>query len=115
MPQVGQSDFFFCNTKTMVKIINWPPLTLQLLVHRFGEHPLDSFDPWTAYGPAMTIIIIALRLLSFLALPQVHILYLRARSQYLTNSGLPDPVQPGGLLDSEYFQACAHLQIEPPA
>jgi len=38
---------------------------------RFGEHPLDSLDPWTTYGPLVTILIIILRLLSFLALPQI--------------------------------------------
>ena len=38
---------------------------------RIGEHPIDSLDPWTTYGPVVTIFIIILRLLSFLALPQV--------------------------------------------
>ena len=41
------------------------------LLVRLGEHPLDSLDPWTTYGPVVTILIIILRLLSFLALPQV--------------------------------------------
>ena len=41
------------------------------LLVRLGEHPLDSLDPWTTYGPIVTILIIILRLLSFLALPQV--------------------------------------------
>jgi len=37
---------------------------------RFGPHPVDSLDPWVTHGPLVTIVIIFLRLLSFLALPQ---------------------------------------------
>ena len=46
-------------------------LSLLSSLVRLGEHPLDSLDPWTTYGPIVTILIIILRLLSFLALPQV--------------------------------------------
>ena len=37
---------------------------------RFGPHPVDSLDPWVTHGPVVTVIIIFLRFLSFLALPQ---------------------------------------------
>ena len=37
---------------------------------RFGPHPVDSLDPWVTHGTFVTVIIIFLRLLSFLALPQ---------------------------------------------
>ena len=37
---------------------------------RFGPSPLDSLDPWVTYGSLITAVIIFLRLLSFLALPQ---------------------------------------------
>ena len=42
-----------------------------VVILRFGEHPLDSLDPWRTYGTVVTILIIFLRLLSFLVLPQV--------------------------------------------
>jgi len=37
---------------------------------RFGPDPLDSQDPWTLYGSLMTVIMIFIRLLSLLGLPQ---------------------------------------------
>lgn len=37
---------------------------------RFTPSPVDTLDPWTTHGPAVTILIIVLRFLSFLALPQ---------------------------------------------
>ena len=37
---------------------------------RFGPHPVDSIDPWLTYGTPVTILVILLRLLSLLALPQ---------------------------------------------
>lgn len=37
---------------------------------RLGEHSVDTIDPWTTYGSLLTSLIILLRLLSFLALPQ---------------------------------------------
>ena len=37
---------------------------------RFVPSPVDSLDPWTTHGSLVTVVIICLRLLSFLALPQ---------------------------------------------
>ena len=37
---------------------------------RFGEDPVDKIDPWTAYGSLTTLLLIFIRLLSLLALPQ---------------------------------------------
>ena len=37
---------------------------------RLYPHPVDTLDPWSTHGTLVTIIIIFLRLLSFLALPQ---------------------------------------------
>ena len=37
---------------------------------RFGESPLDKIDPWISYGSLTTLLLIFIRLLSLLALPQ---------------------------------------------
>ncbi|XP_023334273.1 beta-1,4-mannosyltransferase egh [Eurytemora carolleeae] len=37
---------------------------------RFSPTPVDNIDPWIEYGTIITVLIIFLRLLSFLALPQ---------------------------------------------
>ena len=76
-----QLDFslFFHQKPSQLEITQWPILNSNILTFyhncclfvRLGDHPLDSLDPWTTYGPVVTILIILLRLLSFLALPQV--------------------------------------------
>ena len=37
---------------------------------RFGEDPVDRIDPWVSYGSLTTLLLIFIRLLSLLALPQ---------------------------------------------
>ena len=38
---------------------------------RFGEDPVDLIDPWTSYGPLLTIVLMLVRMFALLALPQV--------------------------------------------
>ena len=37
---------------------------------RFGEDPIDHIDPWTSYGPLVTLVLMLVRLFALLALPQ---------------------------------------------
>ena len=39
---------------------------------RFGEDPVDLIDPWTSYGPLLTMVLMLVRMFALLALPQVN-------------------------------------------
>ena len=54
---------------------------------RFGEDPIDQIDPWTSYGPLLTIVLMLVRMFALLALPQVNTyFFLQIFGQFLEYS-----------------------------